>query len=269
MHLIDRPRGRIAYDLYGAGNSGALVVCVPGMFDHRSTFRFLGEDLAEAGFRVAAMDLRGHGDSDATFDDYDDPAAGSDILALVGKLGGPAVLVGNSMGAAAAVWAAAHRPGAVRGLVLMGAFLRDGEAGPLKAAVQRAALLRPWGPVLLPVLLDRLHTGRKPAGHREHLARVRAMLRPAERYRAVRRTLQTSHAQVEALLGDVDVPTLVLMGELDPDWPDPREEGRWITERLGGALMVLPECGHYPQAQRPDLVSPAVAEFAAKAVTGA
>src|SRR3972149_5757052 len=93
--FLDRPDGRIAYDVVG---DGPLVVCVPGMGDPRSVYRFLSPVLVDAGFRVAPLDLRGHGDSDATFRAYDDVAAGRDILALVAELGGPPIGIGNSMG---------------------------------------------------------------------------------------------------------------------------------------------------------------------------
>ena len=123
---LERPGGRIAYDVAG---SGPLIVGVPGMGDLRSVYRFLVPALTDAGFRVASMDLRGHGDSDATFDAYDDVAAGTDLIALVEHLGGPAVLVGNSMGAGAAAWAAAEAPHLVAGLVLVGPFVRNAPVG--------------------------------------------------------------------------------------------------------------------------------------------
>src|SRR3954447_8749389 len=116
---LQRPDGRIAYDVTG---SGPLVVCIPGMGELRSAFRFTVPALTAAGYRVATMDLRGHGDSDTTFARYDDVAAGSDVVALLEHLDGPAVLLGNSMGAGAAAWAAAERPDLVAGLVLLGAF---------------------------------------------------------------------------------------------------------------------------------------------------
>lgn len=120
--FLDRPEGRIAYDVTG---DGPLVVCTPGMGDLRSLYRFLTPALVEAGYRVATADLRGHGDSDATFSTYDDVATGTDLIALVEHLGGPAVLVGNSMSAGAAVWAAAEAPDLVSALVLTGPFVRE------------------------------------------------------------------------------------------------------------------------------------------------
>ena len=62
--LLARPEGRIGYDVTG---DGPLVVCLPGMGELRSSYRFTVPALAAGGFRVATMDLRGHGDSDATF----------------------------------------------------------------------------------------------------------------------------------------------------------------------------------------------------------
>ena len=154
---LDRPGGRIAYSLSG---DGPLAVCIPGMGDLRQVYRFLAPALNEAGVRVAAMDLRGHGDSEATFDSYNDVAAGSDAVELVKKLGGPALLVGNSMGAGAAVWAAAEAPELVAGLVLLGPFVRNPPVNPLAAAMFRLALLRPWGPAAWYAYYASLYPGR-------------------------------------------------------------------------------------------------------------
>jgi pimeloyl-ACP methyl ester carboxylesterase len=110
------PEGRIGYDVAGAGS---LVVLVPGLGDLRAGYRFLAPALRAAGYRVACTDLRGHGDSDATFASYGDEETAGDVIALIGELGGPAVVVGNSTGAGSAVLAAAQRPGLVCGLVLL------------------------------------------------------------------------------------------------------------------------------------------------------
>jgi pimeloyl-ACP methyl ester carboxylesterase len=138
---LRRPEGRIGYDVVGAGS---LVVLVPGMGDLRAGYRFLAPALRAAGYRVACTDLRGHGDSDATF---------------------------------------------------------------------------------------------------------------------------TSYGDAEARLADVTAPVLVVMGERDPDFPDPRAEADWIARALRAKVVMVPEAGHYSQSQRPDITTGAVLRFL-ESVTG-
>ena len=257
--FLGRPEGRIAYDVRG---TGPLVVCVAGMSDLRSTYRHLAPPLAEAGFRVATMELRGHGESDTSFTEYDDRAAASDVLALVAELGGPAVLVGHSMGAAASVIAAADRPDLVSGLVLLGPFARDPQLNVLVRALFRVAMQPPWVRAVWKAYLPSLYAGRRPDDLDDHLAAVLAAIgRPGHR-RALCRTTRTSHQPAAEVIGTVSAPALVVMGELDRDFDDPAAEAAWISGQLGGDVLMVPESGHYPHAQRPDLVVPAVTEFA-------
>ena len=263
---LERGEGRIGYDVAG---DGPLMVCVPGMGDVRSVYRALAADLVGEGYRVATMDLRGHGDSDTTFRAYDDVAAGSDVLALIEELGGPAIVMGNSMGAGAAVWAAAERPGAVAGLVLAGPFVRDAPVGRLKELAFRLAMRRPWGPRMWNAWLANLYPGRRTDEFEAHRAEVRASLRRPGSWDAFVRTTRTSHAPVEARLSEVSAPTLVVMGERDPDFPDPRAEAELVAGRLSGRVLMGPEAGHYPQAEFPEIVTPAVSAFAREVTTRA
>ncbi|MDD9207166.1 alpha/beta fold hydrolase, partial [Georgenia sp. 10Sc9-8] len=124
-HMLQRPGGRLAYDCTG---TGPLVIAVPGMGDLRQNYRHLLPYLLREGHRVATMDLRGHGESEATFTEHGDVVTARDVLALADVLSPtePVTLVGSSMGAAAALWAAAERPDRVRAMVLLGPFARDG-----------------------------------------------------------------------------------------------------------------------------------------------
>jgi pimeloyl-ACP methyl ester carboxylesterase len=260
--FLHRPEGRIGYEVTG---DGPLVVCVPGMGDLRSVYRFLTPALVEAGYRVAAMDLRGHGDSDATFSSYDDVAAGTDVLALVHELGGgPAVLIGNSMGAGAAAWAAAEGPDVVAALVLVGPFVRNVPVGRAMELAFRLALMKPWGPAAWNAWYGRLYPGRAPDDLAEHRARIRESLRRSGRWAAFIATTRTDHSPVEQRLDEVQAPTLVVMGEQDPDFPDARAEADLVAARLGGRTLVVPEAGHYPQAEYPDIVAPAILGFLAE-----
>jgi pimeloyl-ACP methyl ester carboxylesterase len=234
------------------------------MGDLRSVYRFLAPALVEAGHRVATMDLRGHGESDATFTAYDDEAAAGDLLALTDHLGGPAVLIGNSMAAGAAVIAAARSPKSVSGLVLLGPFVRNPAVGTAQTLLFRAALLRPWGPAAWRAYYAKLYPGRPPADLDEHLSRIREWLRRPGRWRAFVATTRTSHAPAEAALRSVSAPALVVMGNKDPDFKDPAAEARWIADRLRAEVLMVPDSGHYPQAEYPEIVGPAVAAFAAR-----
>jgi pimeloyl-ACP methyl ester carboxylesterase len=82
--------------------------------------------------------------------------------------------------------------------------------------------------------------------------------------RAISATMRTSHDVAEAALPRVHTPTLVVMGELDPDFPSPAGEADWIAGQLGGEVLMVPDAGHYPHSQRPDVVGPAVTAFLQK-----
>ena len=266
VRYLARADGRIAYTDQG---TGPLVVAVPGMGDLRSTYRELTGPLLAAGLRVVVADLRGHGDSDTSFRTHGDIATGQDLLALVEHLGGPAVLVGNSMGAAAAVWAAAERPDLVAGLVLLAPLLREPSSSTLNRAVihgiYRIAFARPWGAAFWARYYRSLNKGTRAPWLDQHAAAIRTSLREPGRLRSLRDlTLQLDHGVVEPRLGEVRTPTLAVVGSLDPDFRDPATELDWIVGVLHATPVLIPDVGHYPQAQRPDVVVPAVLELLAE-----
>lgn len=263
---LDLPHGRLAYELTG-DPAGPVVICSPGMGDLRSTFRGLAERLAADGARVASVDLRGHGDSSSGWPDYSPAAVAEDLLALIRHLGGRTVLVGNSYSGSAAVIAAAREPQAVAGLVLAGAFVRDHPLTALQRLLLRL-LAAPW-------LGRRLWTAaawpslfkRRPADFAERKAALRRNLAEPGRYAAVSAMATPGgHRATEPLLGRVHAPALVVMGGADPDFPDPAAEARCTADALGGGATVLTVdgVGHYPQAEAPEVMAPAVIELVRK-----
>lgn len=254
--------GRIAYDVQGAG---PLVVLVPGMGELRSTYRFLAPALAAAGYTVATTDLRGHGDSDTSFSAYGDVATASDITALVTELGGAAVIVGNSLAAGASVIVAAESPASVTGLVLLGPFVRNPPANAVMKALFRVMMTPLWIAPTWKSYLPTLTAGAKPADFEQYRDSVVAALKRPGYARAFSLTTrQTDHDPAEARLADVTAPVLVIMGERDPDFADPAAEARWIGETLHGDVVMVPEAGHYPQSQQPEITADAVLAFLAR-----
>ena len=255
---LTRPDGRIAYDVAGAG---PLIVLVPGMGDLRAGYRFLAPVLRHAGHRVACTDLRGHGGSDTTFVSYGDEETAGDILGLIAELGGPAVVVGNSMAAGSAVLAAAQQPDLVSGLVLAGPFVRDPAVSTVRRVLLRVAMARPWVALSWKSYLPRLYAGRRPGDFGEYRDQVVASLRRPGYARAFSLTTRTSHAPAEAHLAAVTAPVLIVMGERDPDFPDPAVEADWIARATHAQVVMVPEAGHYPQSQQPELTAGAVLRF--------
>ena len=79
---------------------GPLVVLLHGFPQHWWCWRDQLTGLADAGYRVAAMDLRGYGASDKPPRGYDTPTLAADVAAVVRSLGEPAAtIVGHDWGA--------------------------------------------------------------------------------------------------------------------------------------------------------------------------
>ncbi|MDN4480692.1 alpha/beta fold hydrolase [Demequina muriae] len=258
-HYIDRPEGRVAYDIQG---EGPLLVLVPGMGELRSSYRFLTPALVDAGYTVATTDLRGHGDSATTFAAYGDVETAGDIRALIAELGGSAVIVGNSLAAGAAVIVAAEHPDEVEGLVLVGPFVRNPPANAFMRAMFRAMMAPAWIAPVWKGYMPTLYAGRKPDDFDEYRAAVVANLKRKEYGRAFSQTTrQTDHDPAEAKLGAVTAPTLVIMGDKDPDFKDPAAEARFVGEALEGRVVMVADAGHYPHSQQPAETAAAVIEF--------
>jgi pimeloyl-ACP methyl ester carboxylesterase len=261
--FLDRPEGRVAYDVRG---DGPLVVLVPGMGELRSSYRFLAPELVAAGYRVASTDLRGHGDSDTGFSAYGDEATAGDVVALIAELGGPAVVVGNSLAAGSAVIAAAERPELVAGIALVGPFVRNPSVGRFTAALFRAMTAPAWIAPVWKAYMSVLYAGRKPVDFAEYRRAVHTALRRPSYGKAFSATTrQTDHAPAEAALPRVTAPALVVMGDRDPDFRDPAGEARWIGEALHAPVVLVEDAGHYPQAQQPEATAAAVLPFLADA----
>ncbi|MGV2919716.1 alpha/beta fold hydrolase [Streptomyces alfalfae] len=261
--------GALAYEVTG---TGPLVVLAHGMGDSRAAYRAVVPELAAAGYRVAAVDLRGCGESSVDWPAWSRTAIAGDLLALVRHLGGPAVLVGHSVSGGAATIAAAREPGVIRAVVELAPFTRAQSVrlGDLRVKRFRQGMLRLLGTGLFGSLplwrsyLDVAYPGVKPADWDERLGRVDSLLREPGRMKAMRGMGRSTPADAGAQLGNVRCPVLLVMGTLDPDWADPHAEGAAIVEALPpglGRLEMIDGAGHYPHDQFPDRVTALVLGF--------
>ncbi|GAB4438996.1 MAG: alpha/beta hydrolase [Anaerolineae bacterium] len=262
-HYLKLNDGTLAYD--DTGGNGPLVVMLPSLGDVRHEYRFVAGPLARAGYRVVALDMRGHGESSPNWPDYSLAAIGSDILALVDHLqAGPATVVATSYPAGAAVWAAAENPAAVRALVLIGAFVRNAPSSALQKAVIRLLFGGPWQVRAWDLFYKSLYPSRQPDDFARYRQQLRANLSQPGRFAAVKAMIYAPRDDSERRLAQVRSPALVLMGSKDPDFPDPTAEARFIAGALGGEFRILEGAGHYPHAEMPEQALPLLNEFLAK-----
>jgi pimeloyl-ACP methyl ester carboxylesterase len=259
--FLNHKIGQIAYEESG---SGPLVVCVPSMGDVRAEYRFLAPQLAAAGYRVVTMDVRGHGETSTAWDDFSVAGVGSDILALVRKVGGgPAVIVGESMAAGAAVWAAAEAPELVAALILTGPFVRS-EPSVVNSLLFGALFARPWGPAMWQRYYATLYPTHKPADFATYLDSLRKNLAQPGRMEALQKMLAASKGASEQRLALVKTPVMVLMGTKDPDFKQPETEARWVADQLQATLHMVEGAGHYPHAEMPEVAAPLMLAFLAQ-----
>lgn len=101
---------------------GPLVVLLHGMPLFWWTFAQQLIDLADAGFRAVAVDLRGYGASDKPPRGYDATTLAADVAQLIPALGEQdATIVGNDVGGLLAWTLAAQHPERVRRIAVLGA----------------------------------------------------------------------------------------------------------------------------------------------------
>lgn len=266
---LDRDDGKIAYDVTGAG---PLVICVPSMGDVRAEYRFLVPGLVAAGYQVVTMDQRGIGASSAKWPDYSVAGVGSDIVALGRKLkAGPAVVIGDSSGGGAAVWAAAEAPDVIAGIVLLDAFVRDVQSAKstLFNILSRFLFLEPWGVSAWMTFYNSLYPTRPPQDFETYKAALRRNLSEPGRLAALRGQIFASKAESASRLSRVRIPALVVFGTRDPDFSDPAAEARWIARQVGGEARLIEGAGHYPHAEMPSETLSVVVPFLGKVFASA
>jgi pimeloyl-ACP methyl ester carboxylesterase len=107
----------IAYEARGAGD--VAVVFLHCWACNRDFWRHQVEPVAEAGYRVVALDLPGHGASAAAARaEWTLPGLAADVEAVIRELGlERVVLVGHSMGGPVGLETAGRMPGTVAGIV--------------------------------------------------------------------------------------------------------------------------------------------------------
>jgi pimeloyl-ACP methyl ester carboxylesterase len=255
---------------------GPLVLFLHGFPEFWWTWRHQLVALANAGYRAAAMDLRGFGASDKPPRGYDPMTLAGDAAGVIRSLGErDAVVVGHGLGGAVAWTAGVVHPRQVRRLVpvsmphprrLRRAHLTDGRQ--LAASRQLASYQAPFAPERRLVadggleVLRLLHTWSGPgwpdgeaANRYCEAIRIPGVAHCAmEPYRwGVRSVARPDGLRyARRMTSPVTVPVLQVHGAVDPAVLLRSAQGSSRYVEADYRLEVMPGVGHFPHEEDPE-----------------
>lgn len=227
-----------AYDDVGAGRP---VVLVHGFAsDRRGTWEEAGwtEALVDAGRRVLALDVRGHGESEKPHDPaaYDPAVTAGDVVRLLDHLSIPeADLVGYSMGARLSMHLLVDHPDRFGAVVLAGVGARTLHEDSYSGAVADALAAADPGTIADPTAREFREFAERRGNDLSALA-------------AFRRSPQAGLTMDADRLATVTNPVLVVAGGDDELVGDP---GPLADAIPGAAAVAVPGCDHLATVDDP------------------
>ena len=231
----------VRFSVVDAGPRDALrtMVFVHG-FGGRAAYWHFQLDHFHYDSRVIALDLRGHGLSDAPRSRYDVEELCADVLAMLAAVGAPErfVLVAHSFGGAISTYLVNHHPDRIERLVIIGSAVR------FKLKWTGRALLRLPAPLL---------------GFLRRFVPMARLYPPAHVVSAQNRNA-LSVWDGSAYLKAISVPTLVILGQRDLLFEEASQRG--LAQLIPGAEeLVIPVSAHQVMVERPDAVNRAIERF--------
>jgi pimeloyl-ACP methyl ester carboxylesterase len=243
---------KLAILVAGPPEATETIVFLHGLGGSQSTWANVLGAFAES-YRIAAVDLPGHGASDKPSPestDYSIPGLAAMVGELLEKLElSPAVLIGHSLGGATALQLALDRPKLVRALVLVdsaalgpefsGELLDRVESAPSRDEARRLLeLFFEERRFVLERGIDDMYAARTAPGADDAV-------------KAIAASAFTRHGQNLILvgrLGDLEVPLLIIWGELDRVIPSTHAVAA-VAALPTAWLEIMEGVGHVPQVE--------------------
>lgn len=260
----------LRYAVEEAGKGEALLL-LHGFTGSLATWHGLWPRLA-ARFRVIAVDLPGHGDSDAPADParYTMARVAADLVTLLERRAArPAHWLGYSMGGRLALYAALHHPQAVRTLLLESASpglataaereQRRAADDALAARIERDGVVRfvdQWEQLPLFAGLARL-----PAAARSELRRQRLANSAVGLANSLRGMGTGAQASLWEQLAAISAPALLVVGAEDHKFVD--INGRMAAQLRAAELRTIADAGHTVHLEQPGAFLATILDFLA------
>ncbi|MDX6586165.1 MAG: hypothetical protein QOI31_638 [Solirubrobacterales bacterium] len=270
--------------VHGADNLPTLVL-VHGWVETSELWHRQVEGLADE-FRIVTYDHRGHGLSEeARDDDYSFEALAQDlqlVLEATAVEGELPIVAGHSLGAMTlAAWGQAHRGSVkdqIRGAAFISTGLEDlntestvvrplpGPFGTAQGKIADAILGAPGSIRSVPIPIGRAvaaYVALAPHAHDEDIELVLRMALDCRHRARAGCGISMSRMKLLAELDALDVPAVVVAGELDRLTPVAHAEkiDRGLPHSVG--LYVSPTSGHTTPLECPELVHEALRDLAA------
>jgi 3-oxoadipate enol-lactonase len=216
--------------------------------------------------RVIAIDLRGHGESQAPFwlttvDTYAD-----DVRGLLDHLNiDKAVICGFSMGGYVAFAFLRRYPERVRGLILADTRPQPDAPEGKAARFQSALTAQSQGAgAIAEAMIGRLLSQKSMDEKRELVEAVKGIMQntPVQGIAGDLMAMAERPDSVE-MLSSINVPTLVIVGEVDGLTPP--ADSQLMAERIPGAkIEIIPGAAHLSNMEEPEHFNRAVRELLAR-----
>jgi pimeloyl-ACP methyl ester carboxylesterase len=209
-------------------------------------------------FHTVAIDHRGWGKSDAPAGNYGLTDLAADAEGVIAALNLQSyVLIGHSMGGKVAQLMASRRPAGLAGLVLVAPAPPTPMIMPAEAREVMAGAYATRETVQ--AAIDNMLTA-KPLSDADRAQVIEDSLAGAAPAKAAW-PHATSLEDISALIGDINVPTLVIAGSLDRVDPPIRLQVELLPRIPQAVMHILPSTGHLSMLESPDAVSVLITEF--------
>jgi len=214
--------------------------------------------------RVLTVDLRGHGESDPMPGPYPMDMLADDCISLLDALGitRPIVICGLSMGGYVTFAFYRRYAARVAGLILT-ATRAGADSSESKANRDKSAVLaqEKGADVIAEAMLPRLLSPKTLTTRPELVNRVRKIMRGISVDGIVGDlTGMRDRLDSTPLLTQINIPTLIIYGA--DDQIIPLSEVEFMHQAIiNSELKIIPDAGHLPNLEQPELFNQVVKEF--------